>query len=160
MRVMRSGPTASTMARATVVLPEPVPPATPRTQGLIRESVSRGWSRGSVSTMAGDCSSFRREAFFGSALAAGAVVGAAAGLDDPPHGAAAGEARLPLAVIGRQGHLEVAAAPLAVGEVVEGGPSLGDGLAQHRDRRGGDAVPARRRDPPHRARRVDAGPVE
>src|SRR5882757_6936298 len=100
MRVMRSAPTASTMARATVVLPEPVPPATPRTQGLNRKSVSRGWSSGSVSTMAGDCSSFPGETCLGSSLAARAVVGAAAGLDDPPHGAAADQAGLALPVVG------------------------------------------------------------
>src|SRR5436305_34707 len=137
MRVMRPAPTASTMVRATVVLPEPVPPATPRTQGLSREAARRGCSSGSVSIMAGmagDCSS-SRETRPKSPLAARAVVRAAAGLDEPPHRPAAGQAGLPLPVVGRERHLKVAAPPLAIGEVVERGPPLGDGLEQHRDDR-------------------------
>src|SRR5947209_4522078 len=113
---MRSGPTASTMVRATVVLPEPVPPATPRTQGLNREAARRGLSSGSVSIRAGmaeDCSS-SGDACPGSPLAARAVVGAAAGLDEPPHRPAAVEAGLPLPVVGRERDLKVAAAPFAV----------------------------------------------
>src|SRR6202043_1524017 len=56
--------------------------------------------------------------------------------------------------------LELAASPLAVGEVVEGGAALGDGAPQHRDGRPGDALPARGTDAAHRARRADAGGEE
>src|SRR4051794_5156688 len=108
---MRSAPTASRIARATVVLPEPVPPATPRTHA-VRPPGAAGGKGGDGRVIAGIVSA-------ASTLAAGAVVGAPAGLDDAADGGGAGGAGLALAVIGREGDLVVAAPPLAVGEVVE-----------------------------------------
>src|SRR4051812_7377499 len=51
MRAMRSSPTASRMARATVVLPDPVPPATPRMQDLNFRTERSGSSSVAVSMM-------------------------------------------------------------------------------------------------------------
>src|SRR5512146_3284235 len=111
---MRSSPTPSRMARATVVLPEPVPPATPRTQGLNFRLASSGSSSGAVSRIDMGLelrSGMARRAGIvtglGSSLAAGTVIRAAAGLDDPPHRPAAGEARLPLAVVDGERDLEI-----------------------------------------------------
>src|SRR3954469_13409527 len=164
---MRSSPTPSRMARATVVLPEPVPPATPRMQGLKFRPVRSGSSSGAVSRIdigiRAPFRSWRRAGIVtgpGSSLASGAVIRAAAGLDDPPHRPAAGEARLPLAVVDGERDLEIAAPPLAVREVVERRPPLGDRLPEHRHRRLRQPVPAPARDAGDRPPRMDPGAVE
>src|SRR5262245_17167073 len=134
MRAMRPSPTASRMDRATVVFPEPVPPATPSRQGVLRGDARRGSSSGAVSIIArlrsrgsrnrGDCT------LPGLTLTAGAEVGAPPPLHDAADRRAAGEAGLPFPVVDRERHLEVAGVPLAVGEVIEGGPALMDGLGE------------------------------
>src|SRR4051812_9812198 len=121
---MRSAPTASRIARATVVLPEPVPPATPRTHAVRPAGAGEGGA--GTGDIAGIVPA-------GSTLATRAVVGAAAGLDDPPDGGPAARAGLALAAVGGERDLEVAAPPLAVGEVVERRAALPDGLPEHRD---------------------------
>src|ERR1700720_927402 len=52
MRAMRSSPAASRIERTTVVLPEPVPPATPRMQGLGPGIAASGSSSGAGSSTA------------------------------------------------------------------------------------------------------------
>src|SRR5262245_14524110 len=115
--MMRSAPTASRMDLATVVLPEPVPPATPRTQGLNFSAETRGSSSGAVSIMTGSVRPGTAERILSvrrSSLAAGTIKGAAPGLDDPPHRPPARQAGSSLAVVDGERYLEVAAAPLAV----------------------------------------------
>src|SRR5260370_6945747 len=73
---------------------------------------------------------------------------------------AAPGAGLALAAVGGQRDVELAAASLAVGEVVERGAALGDGAPQHGDGRPGEAVPARGTDAAPGARRMDAGGEE
>src|SRR5579862_4585036 len=222
MRAIRSPPAASRIERTTVVLPEPVPPATPRMQGrgpgIAASGSSAGagsstawlaprpertegdrtpgfyrldpsgsgsvssrgsnpacllWARGPKSE-AGSLGTPRPKRAGGvgpsrtdprprcarSALAAGAVEGAAARLDQAADEMAASGAGLSLATVGGQRDLELAASSLAVGEVVERGAALRDGAPEHRDGRAGEALPARGSDAAHRACRVDAGGEE
>src|SRR6202023_719878 len=183
MRAMRSSPAASRIERTAVVLPEPVPPATPRTQGLGPGIAASGSSAGTGSSTAwlaprpGRRDGGRTPGFYrlrptsflppppegrgpSSALTVRAVERAAACLDQATDEVAAAGAGLALAAVRGQRDLELAAAPLAVGEVLERGAALGDGAPQHRDGRPGDALPARGTDAAHRARRVDAGGEE
>src|SRR5713226_4687014 len=138
MRAMRSSPAASRIERTTVVLPEPVPPATPRMQGLGAGIAASGSSSGAGSSTAwlaprtGRSDGVRTPGFYrlrpagrvpgawrSSALAVGAVESAAAGLDQAADEMATPGAGLALAAVGGQRDLELATASLAVGEVVE-----------------------------------------
>src|ERR1700686_54929 len=94
MRAMRSSPAASRIERTTVVLPEPVPPATPRMQGLGPGIAASGSSSGAGSSTAwlaprpGRRDGGRTPGFYRlrspgeSALAVGAVEAAAPRLDE------------------------------------------------------------------------------
>src|SRR6185369_5094537 len=136
MKEMRSLPTDSRMDLATVVLPEPVPPATPSRNGLSRGLTRRGSSSGAVSIMGSGLSGLvsqasgdRRDSIrAGSSLTAGAVESAPAGLDDAPYRGAAHRAGLAVAAVDAERGLEISAPALAVHEVVERRAAVGDRL--------------------------------
>src|SRR5260370_25640460 len=127
---MRSTAAAWRIERTTVVLPEPVPPATPRMQGLGPGIAASGSSSAAGSSTAwlaprtGRRDGVRTPGFYrlrpagkvpgersgsGSALAVGAVEGAAAGLDQAADEMAAPGAGLALAAAGGPRDLELAA---------------------------------------------------